>query len=194
MDVVLESAWLPVMLVEVGNPAWARSRVEILVRHRFAELYAIAGESVDGWQVLLDHRPGDAQTLGFGLAPQVRQAVLGALASAGVRAASLQPALAWARRQLLGPRRSPRAGWWTWIEQDRALVCQVDRGRITAMNPAAAVPRDDAHAASLAALEAIRFGLPDEGGASVMASWAALAASVVEESAPATPLQTPTTI
>jgi hypothetical protein len=176
IDIVVESAWLPVMMVSMGDALWSQARIEALLRHRFTELYAQPGAPADGWQLMLDYRPGEAQALGFGLAPLVRQAVLGAVAEAGWRAASLQPALAWGRQRLRRLGRGPRSGWFTWIEQDRALVCRLERGRMTAMNAAAAVPSDEAECARLVACEAIRLGVPEAGSAMLMASWQDLAA------------------
>jgi hypothetical protein len=166
VDVVLESAWLPVMLLELGRGLCSRSQAENLMRHRLAQLYANPGEPASPWQLQLDHRVGDGQAMGYGLAPTVRQAVLGALAAAGLRAASMQPAFAWAWRRF-ERRRSLRQGWWTWIEQDRAMVCRIERGRVTAMNAGAAVPADDEQAARLVAIEAARIGMAQPGASAV---------------------------
>jgi hypothetical protein len=193
VDLVLESAWLPLMLVELGRTLWSRAQVENLLRHRLAQLYAQPNESVGGWQLQLDHRAGDAQALGYGLAPSIRQAVLGAVAAAGLRAASLQPAFAWGWQRLEHRRRGLRSGWWTWIEQDRALVCRVERGRITAMNGGAAVPVDVEQAARLVAVEAARTGVEGPGGEAVTAGWHDLAAPFAQSPAPGSPNRAETT-
>ncbi len=189
VDVVLESAWLPAMVIETGRTSWSRGQAENLMRHRFTELHMRAGAPVDDWKLQLDHRPGDAQALGYGLASSTRQAVLGATAAAGQRAASLQPALAWGRQRLARRGRSLRAGWWIWIEQDRALVCRIEHGRMTAMNAGAPVPSDEEQCARLVAIEAARWGILDAGDAMVMASWQDLVAPDTETSTRETPSQ-----
>lgn len=179
VDVVLESAWLPVMLIEVGRQAWSRGQVERLARHRIAQLHLPPGVPADDWGLRLDHRPGDAQAIVYGLAPSTRQAVLDAMTASGRRAASLQPAWAWARQRLA--RRGPglRTGWWGWAEQDRALVGRFERGRITALNAGAPLPGDDGEQARLFAVEAARCGLR-EGGAALMTRWHDLVATRVK--------------
>lgn len=183
VDVVLESAWLPLMLVELGRTLWSRGQVENLLRHRLSQLYSHASESASDWQLQLDHRVGDAQALGYGLAPPVRHAVLGAMVAAGLRAGSLQPAFAWGWQRLERRRRGIRTGWWTWTEQDRALVCRLQRGRITALNAGADVPADEEQAARLVAIEAARLGIAGPAGETVTVGWQDLTAP----SAPAPP-------
>ena len=176
VDVVLESAWLPAMLVEAGRSTWNRDQVERLLRHRITELYLQPGAPIDGWGLQLDHRPGDAQALGYALAPTTQQAVTGAMVAAGWRAASLQPALAWARQRLERRGRRLRTGWWVWCEQDRAIVSRIESGRITAMNTGAAVPSDEDQCERLAAIEAARWGVLGASDRAVMVSWEDLAA------------------
>ncbi|MGM9491332.1 hypothetical protein [Ideonella sp. YS5] len=190
LDLVLESAWLPVLLLELGRSLWSRAQVENLLRHRLAALYANPGESASGWQLQLDHRVGDPQAIGYGLAPSVSQAVLGAMAAAGLRAASLQPAFAWGWQRFERRRRGLRHGWWTWVEQDRAMVCRMEHGRITAMNAGAAMPSDDEEAIRLVAIEAARMGIEGPDGAAVTAGWNELVASGAHSPTPRSPGRT----
>ncbi|MFZ5551244.1 MAG: hypothetical protein ACOZJX_21290 [Pseudomonadota bacterium] len=171
VDVVLESAWLPVMLVELGRSLWSRAQVERLLRHRLAQLYMNPGDPASTWQLQLDHRAGDPQAIGYGLAPAVRQAVLGAMAASGLRAASLQPAFAWGWQRLERRRRGLREGWWTWIEQDRAVVCRIERGRIAAMNAGAAAPAGEGEVTRLVAVEAAQLGIAPPLGEAVALGW-----------------------
>lgn len=182
IDVVLESAWLPVMVIEVGSGSWRRTQVASLLQHRMSELHLYPGVPLQEWHLQIDHRPGDEQALGYGLAPSIRQAVLGATAAADRRAASLQPALAWGRARLARRARSLRTGWWIWIEHDRALVCRIERSRVTAMNAGACVPGDEAQCARLIAIEAAREGIVEPSETVVMAGWLDLAAPAVEAS------------
>lgn len=168
-DIVLESAWLPLMLLNVGTAPWSTAKLQALLRHRLGELYGKA--SVDAWNLLLDYRPGDAKALGYGLAPGIKQAVVDAASATGQKLASVQPAFQWAARRLKPQRRTE--GWWLWLEQDRALLARVRQGRVVALNAAAPLPRDEADSARLANIEARRLGHAHQVTTAVTAGWSA---------------------
>lgn len=160
IDVVFESAWLPIMLIEAGDSLWSRKTLEALLRHRLAQLYKDASHPVAAWDLQLDYRPGNVRCLGYGLAPSIKQATVDTAAAADLRLASLQPAFAWGW-QRLGPqvRRSRR--WWLWLEQDRSLVCHFDeRAQLDALNTGAPMAEDTAQCLRLIEIEALRQGLP----------------------------------
>ena len=175
IDVLLESAWLPLMLLPAGPAQWSPHKLQALLRHRLGQLYDGGSDPVQAWEFRLDHRPGDARALGYGLAPSVRQAVVDAAAATGQHVASLQPAFAWGWRHLKSQRRvegGAEAAWWLWIEQDRCIVCRFVRGRIEALNAGAGVPQDAQQALRLIEVEASREGLPMEGARGLAAGWA----------------------
>lgn len=177
IDVVFESAWLPIMLIEVGHSLWSRRPLEALLRHRFSQLYNERDDPVTAWSLQLDHRAGEAQGVGYGLTPPIRQAAIDAATAAGLRLASLQPAFCWGWQWLQRHRRSRvgavrRAGWWLWIEQDRALVCYLDaRGRLRSLNAGASVPEDAAQCLRLIEIEALRQGIPAEEVRGLVVGW-----------------------
>lgn len=175
LDAVIESAWLPVMLLDVGQTLWSRGQVEALLRHRLTQLYGDRDGLV--CDVQLDHRAGDAVGLGYGLAPSVKQVVLDAVAAAGIRLASLQPAFAWGWQRLARHRRK-RSGWWVWMEQDRSLIGNMENGRVSALNAGAMLPRDEAHALRLIEFEAARHGASEQEARGVVAGWHRPAADV----------------
>jgi hypothetical protein len=168
---VLESTWLPVMLVPTGGTMWRRQALDGLLRHRFALLHDSKDDPVSAWQLLSDHRPGAPSLLGFGLSPAVRQAVLGGVQAAGLRITSLQPALAWAWLRLKGASTLRGSGWWVWLEQDRALIVRVESGVVTALNAGAALPDDLAGWRRLVDVEASRCGLVQPDGTGIAAGW-----------------------
>lgn len=178
VDVVLESTWLPVLLLDTGDPLWSRSRTEALLQHRLAQLHGRPG-AADGWELQLQHDAAGAQVLGYGLAPSVRQAVVEAAAAAGQPLASLQPALAWAWRRLKRhrpgrSRREPGGAWWLWVEQDRCLVTHLAGGRVMVLNAGAPLPGDDPQCAELVRIEGVRQGLPPTEKARIgVADWCA---------------------
>lgn len=166
LDVVLESAWLPVVLLETGHEVWARDAVDGLLRHRLARVYDERDDAAADWELASDHRPGERFGVGYGLSPRVRSVVEEACTAAGWTMASLQPALQWARR------RSPaRSGWWVWLEQDRALVAFLERGRMTALQPAADVPHEPAHLVKTVQIEQRRAGIETAPEGIALAGW-----------------------
>lgn len=170
---VLESAWLPVLLLDTGS-LWSSAPLEALLRHRLSQLFDVPGHPGVFWQVMLEHRPGERHALGYGLAVEIRQALVDAGADAGVRWASLQPALAWGRQRLRD--RRVRDGWWVWGEQDRSLVCHLVGGRVDALNAGAPALGDVPDWRRALEVERFRFGVEAEIGPVVLAGWEAPAA------------------
>ena len=173
IEVVLESAWLPAMLLPTGPTPWSTAKLHALLRHRLGQLYGGMHDPIEAWELQLDHRPGDAQAVGYGLAPLIKSAVIDAAAAAGRRLASVQPALAWGRHRLEPVIRRAADAWWVWVEQDRSLVCRLEACRISAMNVGAPVPRDGAHAQRLVEIEAHRQGTEVPQAPSLVTGWAA---------------------
>lgn len=178
IDMIFESAWMPIMLIEAGHSLWSPKPIEALLRHRFAQLYNDRDDPTAIWRLQLDHQPGDAYGLGYGMAPSIRQAAIDAAAAAGVRLASLQPAFSWGRQRLRRQRGRVLGGaarrnvWWLWIEQDRSLVCHFDdRGRLNSLNTGAAVPKDAAQCLRFIDIEALRQGVPAAETPGVVAGW-----------------------
>lgn len=154
VDVVVESAWLPVVLLEPGPNLLRREQVEALLRHRLARVYDERADAVANWALNLEHRAGDAYGLGFSLSPLVKAPIEAGAQASGRRLASVQPAIQWARQIA-----KPRDGWWVWFEQDRAMVAWLERGRVTALNAAADLPRDAVAVGRLVRIECARSGV-----------------------------------
>jgi hypothetical protein len=165
VHVVLESAWLPVIALDVGGTPWGERKLQALLAHRLGMLYGAEPAARD-WDLQVDHRAGDAVAMGFGLAREVKDAVLTAGKAVGIATASIQPAFAWGMGHCLPKAGHAQAGWWLWGEQDRTLVAQVQRGRVAALNPAAAPVCDAESCRALARREALRLG-SDQAGAPV---------------------------
>jgi hypothetical protein len=166
LDVVVESAWLPVVLLEAGPNLLRREQVEGLLGHRLARVHDDRTDAVSGWTLQIDHRAGDAYGLGFGLSPAVKAAIEAGAQAAGRRVASVQPALQWARQTT-----RPREGWWVWLEQDRAVLAWLERGRVVALHPAADLPRDVAAVARLVRIESVRSGVSAAQAPVVLSGW-----------------------
>jgi hypothetical protein len=175
IDVALESAWLPVVPLEVGTSLWSSSQVTALLEHRLAQTYVSESDVAGSWSLRLDHEPGDAHGIGYALAPSVGQAMARASTATGYRWRSVQPAFAWGWQEFSAHRRRAvrRDGMdcWVWVEHDRALVALMRRGRIVALHPGAAMPRDGAELLHVAHREAMRFGMDTGIVKVVLAGW-----------------------
>ena len=198
---VVESAWLPVLRLETGA-LWSRAQLQALLRYRLAQLFDEPGRPAIAWELMLDHRAGEKQAIGYGLAPAVKEIVARAGAEAGVRWASMEPAFAWGwhrlRRQR--PQIAP-AGWWLWQEQDRSFVCHVAGRRVRAMNTAAAPLSDAEQCRRAIAVERVRFGVDSNVAGAVVAGWdadlltsgasdvASVSVAAAASAAPSLPLQ-----
>jgi hypothetical protein len=156
VHVVLESAWLPVMGIDLGDTLWAKHKLQALLQHRLVQLHG--PDQAGGWDLQLDHQAGDALAQGFGLAREVKAAVLAGAATTETTVASIQPAFAWSMDRWLPGARRAKAAWWLWCEQDRTLVAHVQRGRVAALNPAAPPVRNAEDCRALIACESIRLG------------------------------------
>src|SRR5437762_693882 len=117
-----------------------RERVEHWVQ-RSQGLMLIGHQDMD---LSGEHRSDALAKPGYALAPSVGDTLAKAAAAAGLRWASLQPAFAWGWQRLKVHHRWRVGGsWWVWMEQDRALVVRVQRGRVCTMNSSAVLPRSE---------------------------------------------------
>jgi hypothetical protein len=164
---VLESAWLPMMLVPLGAALWSRRQAEQLLRHRLREVHDLAA----GYELHLEHRAGGSHALGYALPRQTRDAIRAAVESCGSRVASLQPALTWGWRVLSRRGYAVRDGWLAWAEHDRTLVVRLHRGQVSALNPGAPVAADAQQARGCVEVEALRHGLAVDDASVTLAVW-----------------------
>jgi hypothetical protein len=167
--VVLESAWVPVMLADTGPSLWRRDEVEALLRHRLGLMYDDPAEPVSAWDVRVDHRAGEHRALGYGFSPRLRDAL--ALASRTTRRdwSVLTPAWAWAWQ------RSRPGGSVHWVlqEQDRMLLASFDAGRPVALNAAVPLREGSSELALEAKRHEIRTGQAGVARAVVATVWKA---------------------
>jgi hypothetical protein len=170
IDVVIESAWLPVLPIEPGAELFSSAAVEALLRHRVQEVFGAPTAGAE-WQLRTVHRAGERSGLGFALSLAVRGALVEALADAGCTAGSLQPAVVWAARQ--DRSRGLPNGWWLWLEYDRTIALWRQHGRVAAINPAAAPARTWAEVGRRVAVESVRLGVDGTIAPGVVSGWSA---------------------
>ncbi len=158
-DLVLESAWLPVMWMPLTAPLLAESTLHALARHRLALLWGEPDDPGPAWDLRVLYRPGDASATVYALAPGRRASLVEAAKRAGWQWASLQPAFEWAWQL----QRKTADGWWVCVEQDRALVARRRQGQWQAFDASASLPEPGtdalAHWQACARHESHRRGL-----------------------------------
>lgn len=179
IDVVIESAWLPVMPIEPGPALLSRAQVEALLRHRITQVYGSVDELGGVWELMIEHRAGDRFGLGFALSSSLRIALLDAATASKRKVASMQPAFAWGRSRLHSS--AAREGWLLWAEQDRTLLALTRGGRIHALNTAAPAVSTSEQAVRLARIEALRQGITANDAPVVVAGWQESTASTARE-------------
>lgn len=169
---LLESAWLPLLVADTGGLLWSVAQTESLVRHRLDTLYGGGAEDVSKWDVRLDWRAGDRFALGYGLPPRAKQFLLEAGERAGIRPDALMPAFSWGWRRLRPCQTwSGRTGWWLWPEQDRLLVGRIERNRLVAIHPSAPVSDTVAAVERLVDGESVRNGAGAQREQIIVAAW-----------------------
>lgn len=170
IDVVIESAWLPVLPIEPGTELLSAAAVEALLRRRMQEVFGAPASGAE-WQLRTAHRAGERSGLGFALSSAVRGAIVETLADSGCAAGSLQPAVVWASRR--DRARGLPNGWWLWLESDRTIALWRQQGRVAAINPAAAPTRTWAEVGRCVAVESVRLGVDGTNASGVVSGWAA---------------------
>jgi hypothetical protein len=174
VTVVLESAWVPLMLAETGRSVWRRPEVEALLRHRLALLHDDPADPVAEWDVRVDHSVGNAQALAYGFSSSLREALAEAARLVGREWAALLPAWAWGWQRSRPQRQwSGRVGHWALNEQDRMLLGSFEAGRLVALNAAARVCDDSQSLAQGLAAHVVRSGLPASEWPVVATAWCA---------------------
>ena len=172
VDLVLDSTWLPMLLVDTGGVLWSRPQVEALVRHRLGLLYDDGAAKVSTWNLRVDHRAGERYALGAGLPQDLRQSLSNAAREVGLRGAVLTPAFHWGLQRLRPSRGWPgRTGWFVWLEQDRAIVSRFDRGRLTGFNAGAPQCEDADDVERLIQTESCRLGIEAKREPVVVGAW-----------------------
>jgi hypothetical protein len=169
---VLESAWLPVMRVDLGA-AWLRAaQIDTLVRHRFGLQYSDIGDSVALWELRIDHRAGTPTALAYGMAPRLKQTLHDAASAAGLRWLAMTPAFAWGLERLRPAQAWPRAtGWFAWPEQDRTLLAIIVASEVVGLNPGAQPAGDSRGLIAQVDADSVRFGIEASASPITAANW-----------------------
>jgi hypothetical protein len=172
VTLLLESAWLPVMLVDTGSTPLSSVQFDALVRHRFGLHYGDMRDPVSAWELRIEHQAGRRHALAYGLSPRIKQALIEAGEASGVKWDAMLPAIGWGRQRLrpAAPRASATA-WWAWQEQDRLLVARTARNEIVGFNSGAARFDDETGIVHLIESEEARLGVATKTDPITVAVW-----------------------
>jgi hypothetical protein len=143
MEVVLESAYVPIMRVETGASLWNSGQLRSLFVHRFGLLFG-NGQAVDAWDFRSDHRFGDRSAMAFALPRAVRVLLDELGRERTIRLSAWRPALVWGLRHF--PPTAPSAcskRWWAWGEQDRTMLLGFEGDDVCGFIPALPGEADD---------------------------------------------------
>ena len=169
---VIESAWLPLMLVDTGGAGWRMAFLEALLRHRFSLLYDDAGTTVAEWDVRVDHRPGETWALGYGCSPRLMATLTESARKCGFKWRAVEPGWSWGWQLVRPSLEWPGGnGYWAWREQDRVLLGRFSNGRPVMLNTAAVGCNGPAAIEAAVEIEARRNGWTSDGLPVVVADW-----------------------
>jgi hypothetical protein len=172
ITLLVESAWMPVTLVDTGPVLLRSTQIEALVRHRFGLHHSGALDPVADWDLRITHRAGDRNAVAYAVAPIVKRTLVDAAKELGLKIDAMLPASAWGWDRLLrGKVCPPPRGWWIWPEQDRTLVARIAADQIVALNAGASRFVDPSSALNLVRVEAVRLGIEAMDEPIMMATW-----------------------
>jgi len=172
ITLVLESAWVPVMLVDTGAALLRSAQVDALVRHRFGLHHSDSLDPVTAWDLRIEYRAGSRCALAYGMPPGLKQTLIDAGRAAGLEWAAMTPALAWGMERLRIAKRWPRtSAWFLWPEQDRTLVARVASNEVVGFNPGAASAGDETTLKRLVDAECARLGIESTTDPIAAARW-----------------------
>lgn len=162
ITVLFESAWLPVLLLEVGDTLWTPAQVQPLLRHRLHSLHDNPQGAPTDWELRLDYVAGQRFALGYGMPQQIRLSLAAAAQTLGLRWAAVLPAFGWGLQHLRpvrSMRRGPdRTGWWVWPEQDRLLLARIEGRGMVSLHPGLAFTDNPQEIERMVAIESARAG------------------------------------
>jgi hypothetical protein len=169
---VLESAWLPVMLVDTGKTLLRAAQVEALVRHRFRLLHSDGLDPVSAWELRIEHRAGGRHALAYGMTPRLKQTLIDAARAVGLRWAAMTPAFDWGLGRLRPAKAWPRStGWFAWTEQDRTLLARIESKQLVGFNAGAPRVADASSLLALVDAEGVRLGIESSSDPIGAATW-----------------------
>lgn len=176
VTLVLESAWLPVVLVDTGATLLRLTQVDALVRHRFRLQYSDAPDSLAVWELRIEQRAGNRYALAYGMRPRLKQGLIDAARAVGLEWAAMTPALAWGiKRSHLGKALPRSTGWFAWPEQDRTLVARLVSNEVAGLNSGAPCVADETNLLGLIAAEDVRLGIASTSDLIVAPTWGPVA-------------------
>lgn len=139
-QVLVDSKWMPVALLDIGQRPLSQERVQLFARHRFTELY---GDQAKDWRIQFSYTPGDRYALAVACADALMAAITHALSKADVassrRITSVQSTLVWALNDHLDAAKGDEPLCLMLTEHDRTVLAFVIDKQLRGLHPCAPV-------------------------------------------------------
>lgn len=161
VQVLADSKWMPVSLLQTGKRPLSKDQVTALARHRFTQIF---GEQASGWNTQTTYVAGDVQALAFACHPDLEAALHQGLQTERGKNhfAGLAPTLSWTWDRLWRSSTSRARKWLVLTEHDRSLWVLAFRGQVKELRPAGPVLVSAQQIAKVLQTEALRCGVMDE--------------------------------
>lgn len=171
VTLLIESAWMPTLLVDIGKDLLNPDQVRSLVRHRLDLLYESEGAPASDWQVRVDYTVGRRLALGFGISHALRSTLVD-IEATGLKWQAILPAFAWGLDHLKRVDRSvSQSGWWLWPEQDRLMVAQITAAEVVSLNSCVDFTEDPNELRRIVATECACNGVVNDNLPIVAGTW-----------------------
>lgn len=161
LQVLADSKWMPVSLLQTGKPPLSSFQVAALARHRFTQIF---GEQANGWNTQATYVAGDLQALAFACPTGLELALNQGLKTeqGKTRFAGLAPTLSWTWDRHWRSSMSRASKWLILAEHDRSLWVLASKGQLKALQPAGPVIVNAQQITKSLQVEALRCGVADE--------------------------------
>jgi hypothetical protein len=165
VQVLLDSKWMPLSLLNTGRAPLTGAQVQVLATHRFAQVF---GEPAHHWEIQTSYVSGDVQTLAFACAKPLLSGLHHGLgldgpnATGRTRLLSVQPTFCWVWNHVRRLEANRDDSWLVLAEHDRSIMTRVSKGHLLALHAAGPIVRNAGQLASAIQIQALRCGLVEE--------------------------------
>ncbi|MBC7701778.1 hypothetical protein [Aquabacterium sp.] len=165
VQVLADSKWMPVSLLNTGKAPLSRNQVDVLAKHRFAQIF---GESANHWTIQTSYVAGDAQAMAFGCPAGLQACLRQSLEAQQPNGrgkycfTGLAPTLSWAWNEAWRAHVGQAGSWLVLAEHDRSILVWASKGQASALQPAGPILLNPAQVNQLLKTESLRCGVVEE--------------------------------
>jgi hypothetical protein len=171
LDIVLESAWAPVLSLRFERSGWSKAHAQALLKHRVQHLYGRIPGHKGEWVLDVQSAAGDRFAVGYAVSTATRDTVMQACHAAQAKALSIQPAFSWGMASFKDEFKRSQNGAWAWLEDDRVLVGLLRNGQLISLDPSAQLPTCEDDLLHIAQAQAMVSGGEFGAGRVLVGSW-----------------------